>query len=60
MKTPQAIQYCSFEGKTYSEDSEICALLRCMICKKGQWEDRKSYGLSALVWQPFCRGMRPI
>lgn len=54
------IQYCSFEGKTYSEDSEICVLLRCMICKKGQWEDRKSYGLAALVWQPFCRGMRPI
>jgi len=35
MQTPQATQYCSFEGRTYSEGSEICTLLRCMICKKG-------------------------
>ncbi len=60
MENPQTIQYCSFEGETYWEDSEICTLLRCMICKKGQWEDRKGYGLAALLGQPFCRGMRSI
>ncbi|MFZ0929025.1 MAG: hypothetical protein WAN11_10515 [Syntrophobacteraceae bacterium] len=60
MATPQAIQYCNFEGKTYPEDSEICVLLRCTICKNGQWEDRQRYGLAALVVQPFCRGMRLI
>jgi hypothetical protein len=42
MYTPQVIQQSSFEGKTYSEDCEICSLLRCMICKKGQWEDGES------------------
>ncbi|MGA3114188.1 MAG: hypothetical protein ABSF90_07120 [Syntrophobacteraceae bacterium] len=60
MATPQVIQYCNFEGKAYSEDSEICALLRCTICKNGQWEDLQSYGLAALVVQPFCRGIRLI
>jgi hypothetical protein len=54
------VQDCTFEDRIYPAGSEICRLLRCMICQKGQWEDRESYEFAALVGQPFCRGIRPI
>ena len=51
---------CTFDEMTYPAGSEICSLLRCMICQEGRWEVRESYGLADLVGQPFCRGIRLI
>ncbi len=60
MEVLQMVQDCTFEDRTYAAGSEICRLLRCFICKKGQWEDLESHEFATLVWQPFCRGIRPI
>ena len=53
-------QDCGFRDETYSVGTEICELMRCMICRNGKWEDWEIYGLAASLWQPFFRGMRPI
>jgi hypothetical protein len=28
---------CTFEGKKYSDGSELCDALRCMVCSDGEW-----------------------
>jgi hypothetical protein len=60
MEVSQENQDCELMDKTYSEGSEICTLMRCIICSNGKWGDRQSYGIAALTWQPFFRGLRPI
>jgi hypothetical protein len=53
-------QDCWFRDETFSVGTEICELMRCMICRNGKWEDWEIYGLAASLWQPFFRGLRPI
>ncbi len=53
-------QDCAFRDETYSEGSEICELIRCIICRNGKWEDWEIYGLAASTWRPFFRGIRTI
>lgn len=30
---------CSFKGRTYSHDAEVCDDKKCMVCNDGKWED---------------------
>ena len=30
-------QSCSFQGRSYSDDSEVCDNEKCMICDDGNW-----------------------
>jgi hypothetical protein len=30
---------CSFHGRNYSHDSEVCTDEECMICNDGKWEN---------------------
>lgn len=32
-------QSCTFQGRTYSHDAEVCGDEKCMICDDGRWED---------------------
>ena len=39
MAVSQESQGCVFDDETYSEGSEICELMGCIICKNGKWEN---------------------
>ena len=60
MEVSQESQDCGLEDETYSEGSEICRIMRCVICRNGKWENLEIYGLAVSMWQPLFRGMRPI
>jgi hypothetical protein len=30
---------CAMDGRIYSDDAEVCAEGRCMICRDGDWQE---------------------
>ncbi len=60
MEVSRENQDRGFRDATCSEGSEICELMRCMICENGKWEDLEVYGIAVLIWQLFFRGVRPV
>jgi hypothetical protein len=30
---------CAYEGTLYSDDAEVCAEGKCMICQDGEWQE---------------------